>query len=206
MIDFIKNKNTSFFDKESQTIVIVDTVLSCQHNYATDVTEFPIASGETITDHSIRKPLVVTLSCVISNTPPVASGGSVGLTGEGYAAIDGSNMSSVANDAYSNLLTFNENRTVLIVSSGLTTLHNMIITSLSIDLSKKTSHALYFNVSLKQVLLVNAQTVDVASVDASVSDATAESQNLGNVNGKDEGESPFSPDAKSLIFSPWAKS
>ena len=198
MIEFIKSKQTSFFDIQSQTRILVDTMLNGQHTYTTDVTEFPIASGEVIADHAIRRPLVISLTCSVTNTPAVSSGGSVSLDATSLTVSSGTNEISAANDAYSNLLMFWENKTVLIVSNGLTTLHNMMLTSVVVDLSRKSNHTFYFNVTMKQVLIVNSQIVDVKNIDSSLADKTVGEAKIGTVDGKDDG--PLDEHARSIIL------
>ncbi len=48
---------------------LLDCLLSDSHAYEADVTEFPVESGSTISDNIRNKPLVVTMDCLVTNTP-----------------------------------------------------------------------------------------------------------------------------------------
>src|SRR4051812_35027057 len=47
----------------------VDCLLSDNHTFDAEVTDFPVESGSTISDNIRNKPLVVAMECLVSNTP-----------------------------------------------------------------------------------------------------------------------------------------
>ena len=187
---------TSFLDPETRAIVIADILVSRADTYTNEVTDFPIYSGDYISDHVIKKPISITLDCAISNTP-IATG-SVSLTNEGSGKYSGSSGSdgttNDANTAYEQLVSFRENKTALTVQNGLVVMQNMMITSLTIPQKEKTNHVLYFTIALKQVRVVVSTYVQIKNIDSSLADKTS-----APVNNKVKGE-----DASSKFDSPAA--
>ena len=62
--------------------IVLDASIQEDHNYTAEVTESPLESGYSITDHVIIKPLRLTISGIVSSTPLANLG--VGTFGEGF--------------------------------------------------------------------------------------------------------------------------
>ena len=189
MIQFLSGAPTSFVDPITAKVVTCSAVLSSNHQYTNDITEFPVDSGDFITDHVIKKPLVITIDAVISNTPLPKKGVvipapvftklpySPGAISEIATLTDSVNRD--ANDAYTNLLLWREARTTLNLINGLNTFTNLQIKSWKVDLSKKTDTAFYFNITLQQIRIANSMTVDVQSFASSVRGKASPNKNIG---------------------------
>jgi len=166
---------TIFFDPVTTTAVTADTQLHGSVQYTNEITEFPIDTGETISDHIFNKPLQLTMSCLISNTP--MSPGQFVVSDNEFVGEESSG--DAANTAYQNLVSFRDLKTILTVFNGLDTYGDMAIQTLTLPREEKTDHALYFDIVLKQVQKVSAEYTQIASVDTSISDRLASSQSVG---------------------------
>src|SRR5262245_50543513 len=49
--------------------VLIDCLLGVDHTFESDVTDYPVEDGSTLTNNILLKPAVVTMECLVSNTP-----------------------------------------------------------------------------------------------------------------------------------------
>lgn len=145
----------------------IDAILSEDDSSECDITDHPVEKGVSITDHARLKPKVITLTCLVSDTPvgalaerrafateePGATGLSSGPNGD-FAA------SEVARNWLKQLQT---DHTLVMVSSewdrgngkrGYKAYDNMMIQSVSEKTDADTGDSATFQVTLKQIIFV----------------------------------------------------
>lgn len=125
---------------QNNTIVIFDVETDFSVSSTTSVTEYPVEEGYNITDHAKNDPLTIEVKGYVSDS-----------------AFGPGNNRDV--ETY-NLLDSNKRNLVLcsILSDGVL-YENLIITSLSIPRTVDTGEGTEFNVSLKQIVVVNRRIV-----------------------------------------------
>lgn len=64
---------TSIIDLESGVVFSVDAVLTENHSFKSNVTQFPIEDGSTISDHIYNEPESVTMAGIVTTTPIIAN-------------------------------------------------------------------------------------------------------------------------------------
>jgi hypothetical protein len=120
----------------------IDCLLSDNHVFDADVTEFPVESGSTISDNIRNKPLVVTMECLISNAP---LGQLVSLRDK---------VSDPTDSAYDLLLKIRNDRRPVSIGTSLRHYDNMALQSLSIPRESGRGDELKFTAVFKQIEFV----------------------------------------------------
>lgn len=144
----------------------IDAVLTEDNNVESEITDHPIESGGDITDHVRIKPRMVSLECIVSDTP-------VGALRTRRSAGDGSLL--IPSDVARGYMEFLQSQRVPVVltktwtrsdgSQGSKTYDNMMLQTLSENITADTGDAYKFKVTFKQVKKVtnNRTTVRVAT-------------------------------------------
>jgi len=165
------------------TIIQFDASLSETYSTPLDITQFPIETGETISDHIIVKPFSMTFQGIISDTP---IGGLAGLLTEGAATAVGGLLGPLgvvaggAGVAAYNALTASPSPSVMAfvklrslaifapqpftVVTKFGTYKNMLISNLSVPRDKGTGDCLIFDLIVTQVTIVTAASVDASNL------------------------------------------
>jgi len=121
---------------------LIDCLLSDNHTFDSDVTEFPVESGATISDNIRNKPLVVAMECLISNTPI------------GELATLRDTISDPSDTAYELMIKIRTDRLPVTIRTSLRTYENMALQSLSIPRASGRGDELKFTATFKQIELV----------------------------------------------------
>jgi len=185
-VQFIQNNNS---------VITFDASIKETHTKDSPATEFPVESGQVISDHIIVKPFNLELTGIISDTPigglqgllkeagvtaaskllppvgVVAAAGALSL----FSALVGSKSPSVA--AYGQLIQLQQTAQPFDVLTSLYRYPSMWITSLSVPRASETGKVLLFTVKLIQLLIVKPQSVNI-SIFANPS-LSSPTQNLG---------------------------
>ncbi len=117
----------------------LDAVLEEQHNYDSEVTEYPIESGESISDHVTLNPIRLTMRAFITQTP---------IQLLNLNTILGNDLIQTALDK---LIEIRNNKDVIDVVSGLKVYSDMIMYRLSIPRDRRTGQSLQFSAEFKQI-------------------------------------------------------
>lgn len=129
----------------------IDCLLSDNHTFEADVTEYPVESGSTIADNIRNRPLVVQMECLISNTPLER----VGLLRDAGSVPE--------KDAYNLMLAIRRDRRLVDIQTSLRGYANMALQALSIPRAAGRADGLLFSATFKQVEIVqNKRGVRVA--------------------------------------------
>jgi hypothetical protein len=137
--------------------LIVDIAISEEHSFENEVTDHPVESGGNVTDNTIDKPLTITITGLVSNTPLTQTG----------TAIPGATQASPfpADRARDKLLALKKARNPITVVDSLGTWPNMVLEKLSIPRDAKIGDALKFTATFKElVIATNERTVVAVSM------------------------------------------
>ena len=149
--------------KTTIDVITVDATVSETHSSEVEVTDHPVETGADITDHARPKPDQIQLDCIISNTPmPGANDPLTQKTQDGVVfSSRGELDTSLAAQAYNDLLDLKNHGTLIDVSSQLRRYENMVLKSLSVPVDAKTGQALRFTATLKEVTIVSNKETSV---------------------------------------------
>lgn len=126
----------------------LDATTSQKHARAVIFTQNPVPRGNIVTDHSILRPLVVQFTGIITETPFIP----YTFTGEA----GGAPTISRVQDQIRRLEQFFEQREPLFMASSIRTVDGMAISSLTIGKSQSTGAAVDVQMTLQQILFVDA--------------------------------------------------
>lgn len=135
--------------------LVIDCLISDNHNYDAEVTDFPVESGSTISDNIRNKPLVVTMECIVTNSP---IGQAVNFREPGSVPAD---------TAYAAMLKIRDKRQPVTIRTSLSTFRNMALQNLTIPRESGRGDELRFTATFKQIeIVVNRRDKRVAIVGA----------------------------------------
>lgn len=137
--------------------LVLDASLSEDHSFTSRVSQFPIESGATISDHIFNEPAQVTLTGIVSNSP---------ILGEGSVI-----EPNRAESAFATLMNIRLRRQPVTIVTGLNVYFNMVMTSLQVP--RTAYDALEFTASFTQITLVSTTRVEVQNVASSASNTTS---------------------------------
>lgn len=134
--------------------LLIDVTISEDHTFDSEVTDYPVESGGTISDNIRPKPITISMEGLVTNTPldPMRSNRGSDASASKYALF-----------AMSFLLGIYERRDIVTVRTSIGTFKNMALTSLSFPRSKDTGDALKFNARFQQILVVTNARVRTAT-------------------------------------------
>lgn len=123
---------------------LIDVATSEEHSYESEVTEYPVESGSSISDNIRPKPIEVTIEGVVSDFPlsPLIVDARATAT------------SSPSQEALEKLLRIRDAREPVRITTGLKIYESMVLRSLSIPQDAETGQALKFRATFVQVKIV----------------------------------------------------
>lgn len=126
--------------------LVFDATFKEDHEVSSTVTDNPIETGVSVSDHMYQNPTKYTLNAAVSN-----------------AAVHGedtfvSNVSRVA-EAYKQLRALKDAAEPFDIQTGLTLYNNMVCLSIKVTQDKDTSQVLDFTAELREVIIVSTETV-----------------------------------------------
>lgn len=145
----------------------LDASISEMHTGNVEVTEHPVESGFNVADHARPQAETLQIEGFISNTP-IPFGGEAAVHTGTYTDASGrvfewqsksNGYADRAAIAYSALRDLKDLGAIITVVTALRTYEDMIITALSVPRDASTGNGLRFSATLKQIRVVNAQTV-----------------------------------------------
>lgn len=135
--------------------LVIDCLISDNHTFDAEVTDFPVESGSTISDNIRNKPLVVTMDCLVTNTP---IGQVVNFRNKDEDPVD---------TAYNAMIKIRNARKPVSIRTSLKTYKNMALQNLSVPRESGRGDELRFTATFKQVeFVVNRRDTRVAIVGA----------------------------------------
>jgi hypothetical protein len=128
--------------------LVFDAVFEETHEAVLEVTDNPVETGVVVSDHAFMKPLKVTLSAGVSDTPLT-----VALT-DPFASDAGRSKR-----AYELLAELQKRAEPFDLQTGLKLYQNMVCTSVRTSQDKDSAGALLFTAELREVIVVYTQVV-----------------------------------------------
>lgn len=124
--------------------IVADATVEEQHDDQLTITDHPVEQGAAITDHAFKQPARLRVVAGFSNSSPQAAFNS-----------------NYVNQIYDQLLQLQADRELVDVSTGRREYQDMLIDGLSLSTNPDTENSMIISVSLRQLILVQTQTVDV---------------------------------------------
>ena len=141
----------------SKSGIVVDATLTESHVLSSEVTNYPVESGATISDHVQLKPLVYNMTGTISDTPiGFLVLGNIGNFINSVQSYFGGGRSK---EAYYAIFKLWQSRVPFTVTTNLKRYANMIFTSFVVDDDVDTSNEISFKATLQQVTIVTSQSI-----------------------------------------------
>ena len=128
--------------------LVFDAVFEETHEAELEVTDNPVETGVVVSDHAFMKPLKVTLSAGVTDTPLVVG------TDDPFASDAGRSRR-----AYELLTELQKKAEPFDLQTGLKLYENMVCTSIRTSQDKDSSGALLFTAELREVIIVYTQVV-----------------------------------------------
>lgn len=126
----------------------VDITRLEDHSFESEVTEHPVEEGVDITDHVRRKPIKLSMECVVSDSP-------VGPVRDLRNRV----TTKPSEDAFAKMLAIREAGEPVTVATSLKVFNNMLLTNLGVPRTAANGRALVFTVTFVQIEFVtNART------------------------------------------------
>lgn len=141
----------------------IDLATSEAYSFESEVTSFPVEKGADTTDHVRTGPIVITLECVVSNTPigPVADDASrQALDFDRDLALPDAEKPIPADDCFQRMVAIWKARKPVTVDTSRGRFENMVL-SLSVPVSIEESGGLRFTATLKQITLVENRRITI---------------------------------------------
>lgn len=165
---------------------VADVTIREKHEDVLSITRHPVERGSPITDHAFREPSQLTVTVGWSNSSIRA------LANPYYVRM-----------VYAQFLALQSSREPFTVNTGKRIYTNMLIERLSVETDEKTENALIMDVSLREVIIADTQTVTTAPVENMANpQATSPLTNRGAVNNTPINGTVSSNDNWSVIVRP----
>jgi hypothetical protein len=152
------------------------TALEEVHHDALQITQHPVESGASITDHSFARQAELLLTVGWSNSNLKAILGAI------ESLFTGGTMSKsdYVTGVYSQLLALQKSRQPATITTGLRVYDNMLISGLTVKRDQRTSQILLVEASFLEVIIVSTQSTTLPAKENQAEPAsTAEVQNSG---------------------------
>ena len=143
--------------------LVFDAVFEETHESELEVTDNPVETGVVVSDHAFMKPLKVTLSAGVTDTPLKYWQSSGGTGKDAWTLEDGSDPfssdSGRSRRAFELLTELQAKAEPFDLQTGLKLYQNMVCTSIRTSQDKDTAGVLLFTASLREVIIVYTQVV-----------------------------------------------
>jgi hypothetical protein len=142
--------------------LLVQCTTDEQHAIQVDTTDFPVETGDNVTDHKRRKPDTITLTGTITNAPLDMTGGTEQLQQQGFTFTvnrQPNGAASNASTAYDKFNEFADTPDLLTVTTELKEYTGMVLTNLTIPRNVKVGDSFEFTASFKNIRADIPQTV-----------------------------------------------
>lgn len=166
---------------------VFDATFEEVHTSELEVTDSPIESGSSVTDHAFLKPYKLRITAGVTNTPFNVQLGDP--FGEGDTRIK---------NAFRLLRELQARREPFSVNTGLTPYDNMVVVSLTTPQDKSSANAIVFTAELREVNIVYTQIVDYpARKPGKATSQASKKKDKGEQQGKEQ--EATSPQKKSAL-------
>lgn len=165
--------------------LVIDATHSEAINYSNEITDHPIGSGASVSDHIYAKPTILKLEgSIIDSAIDI-----VGTSQNILNLFDGNLLTNISNKiqglstkertAYEVLKALNTNKQPVTVVTALDSFENMAIESLTFPRDEDTNARLLFQITLKQITYVSVQNVFISGNRRPTRDLISDRLNFG---------------------------
>lgn len=141
-----------------QPTLIFDSVISEGHHWSATITDNPVETGVSLSDHAYMNPDELTIEVAVSDTPLIEDS-----TGEGRPSVELATLFTAEGrrsvDAMKQLREWTESFIPFSLVTGLKVYKDMLIKDGSVNQSKDTAGVLRATLSLRQVQFASTATV-----------------------------------------------
>lgn len=158
--------------------IVAQVTLEEVHHDELEITDHPVEQGAIIADHAYKRPAEVVIRCAWSNSPSVSSlvagvAGAATSTINGVQSLVTGNSAQSVRDVYASLLKLQSDRKPFDVYTGKRVYTNMLLKSLAITTDKEHEQSLLVTATLREVIIVQTQTISVAAPASAQADPAA---------------------------------
>lgn len=136
---------------------VIDASLTESHEFASEVTQYPVERGGAIADNIRPKPITVAIEGIVSDTPIGA------ITAKRHVGQDADGKNAPSSEALAVLEAIRLAREPVTIVTTLRTFDDMVMTSLTVPRDAATGAALRFSATFQQIIFVinNRSTVQI---------------------------------------------
>lgn len=171
-------------DAGSTESLAIDATASESHSGEMDVTEHPVETGANITDHARKKPRTVKIDGVLVDYP-------VENPDDGNAGRALANLAT--------LEALRDNGQLVELRSQVLTLSNLLIQAISYTRTKDIADAVRFSATLREVRLVDSQTVAIKTAVTSAKPKHSDGKKTGEPAKEAEVKKSWAKQGKALL-------
>lgn len=129
------------------TFVEIDAMVQEDHQSSATLSDYPIESGSSVSDHVVVKPDVLNLNCVVGSSPIYIGSGML--------------STNRIMDSYILLWAMLTTKSEVTIVTGIRVYQHMVIEDLKVTRTKDNGQALEFTLQAKQARIVKTQTSQV---------------------------------------------
>lgn len=168
--------STLIYRKEPGKIgeLTLDVTISENHNYSSDITQYPIEGGGNIADHIINKPVNLTVVGFITNSPVKIFGGILERLSSNRALIPNRVQS-----AFTLLTDMREIKETFTIVTGLKVYIGMFFKTLSFPRNQGTGDTLRFTATMTRLTTAVSKKIEVQNLDPGTTEAKGNTKDLG---------------------------
>lgn len=141
------------------TPLSVDLVLSEDYSYPSDITQYPVESGSTMSDHILNKAFTITVQPFVTQNPIYISNGEDKTTAAAQAV-----WAQAVQNAYKTLKALRAARQLVTLITGLDRFPNMALADLRFNRDRKTTNVLIFTAKFQEFNITNSQTIQMPNM------------------------------------------
>lgn len=180
MIAALEKVSLLYFGKKGALGEIeIDAFIKESHEHKAKVTEHPVEQGVSFVDHVQPEPFTLQLEGIISNTPMSMFGVQLIKSVSNFAQGKTNNRAQLLYEEIESLV---QNGEPIVIATSLKEYSNMVLENFSVERTSNSSQSLHFNVSAKQIRVVNQLSI---ADPQTKNKRTKKNKNLGKVDTKE---------------------
>lgn len=154
------------FNKRPASVgsIVLDASIREVHSSSATITDHPVEDGANIADHVNRRPDVIAIEGVVSNTTLIFPSGIVGIAPiQSLERVMGSKgeqrkvINDLAQTAYTQFLELMKGTSLVKIVTTLRTYENMLLEDFTVTRDARHSNAIFFTVRAREVRLVSTK-------------------------------------------------
>jgi hypothetical protein len=157
--------------------ITLDAAITDTHEFSAEVTNHPLETGSSITDHVFLNPDRLTIEGEVTNSPVQIFGG---ILSGGFSGLSDRRV-----EAFEELIALNKARAPITVVTGLAVYKNMVLNNLKVPRDTNTGQRLLFTAEFQRVTFVETKNVEISQDKTSKPDQAASKQDAGSQTTKD---------------------